>query len=351
MDNTNSNSVGVGHDKLSPKFFFLSLGVLVSLIASVTSFLNLAFSTLDKKFPDVLNATYQYGYNTYDYTAMRSALSMLIIFFPVFLLLSYFWTRMVIKNLGRIDDVIKKWMLYLVVFLSSVVVIVDLVMLVQYFVSGEITSRFIYKVIITLLVALFVGSYYILELMNRRKLFGMPVGITSAIKSSAWVVILVILSFMVMGSPAQQRTLRMDDRRVQDLQTIQYQVINYWQQKEKLPEKIENIANPLSGFSLPVDPEFEKGLKYEYIKTGDLSFQLCSTFSADMPKGWREYSSGGGIAYPVATDTGATSPVKDMYPYPGYGVNDSWDHKIGRTCFDRTIDKDIYPPYPKPVTQ
>ena len=36
------------------------------------------------------------------------------------------------------------------------------------------------------------------------------------------------------------------------------------------------------------------------------------------------------------------------YPYPG-GVNESWDHQAGRTCFERTIDKDIYPPYPKPL--
>ena len=35
------------------------------------------------------------------------------------------------------------------------------------------------------------------------------------------------------------------------------------------------------------------------------------------------------------------------YPYGGAGTNESWDHSEGRTCFSRTIDKDIYPPYPK----
>ncbi|MBP7846384.1 MAG: hypothetical protein KA007_03005, partial [Candidatus Pacebacteria bacterium] len=154
----------INKPKLSPKFFFLSLGVLVSLITTVTSFLNLAFATLDKKFPDVLNAVYSYGYNTYDFTAMRTSLATLIIFFPVFVILSYLWNKMKKSGIGHIDEIIKKWMLYLVVFLSSIVIVVDLVTLVQYFVSGEITTRFIYKVIITLLVALFVGFYYVLEL-------------------------------------------------------------------------------------------------------------------------------------------------------------------------------------------
>ena len=36
-----------------------------------------------------------------------------------------------------------------------------------------------------------------------------------------------------------------------------------------------------------------------------------------------------------------------LEPYGGAGTNESWDHSEGRTCFSRTIDKDIYPPYPK----
>ena len=40
--------------------------------------------------------------------------------------------------------------------------------------------------------------------------------------------------------------------------------------------------------------------------------------------------------------------VSYPYPYPmPNGMNESWDHKEGRICFERTIDKDIYPPFPK----
>ena len=223
----------------------------------------------------------------------------------------------------------------------------DLVTLVRYFVSGEITSRFIFKVVVTLLVALFVGVYYIFEITNRDRVWKMKVGVWSAFKASAWVVLLIVFSFMVIGSPKSQRALRLDDKRVADLQTIQWSVINYWQQKEKLPETLKELSNPLSGSTVPVDPEFEKGLAYEYLKKSDMTFELCATFSADMPKGWQEYSNGGGIAYPMMAERDVAT--SSMYPYPGVATNESWDHKIGRTCFERTIDKDMYPPYPKPT--
>ncbi len=344
-------------EKMTPKFFFLSLGVLVSLIASVTSFLNLAFATLDKKFPDALNAVYTYGYNTSDFNAMRSALATLIIFFPIFLILSKYWARMAHGTLGRIDMGIKKWMLYLVIFLSAVVIAVDLVTLVRYFVSGEITTRFILKVAIALLVALMVGLQYLFELTNRQKILGFKVGPWGVIKSSLLVIALIVFSFLVMGSPFKQRSLQLDDRRVQDLQNIQYQVINYYQQKQKLPEKMSDLSNPLSGYSIPIDPEIEKGKVYEYnvVDAKKFSFELCATFSEPIPKGWREYNNNG-VVYPTrmmgAGETAPSGVATDMmYPYPGpnYGANDSWDHQSGRTCFTRTIDKDLYPPYPKPL--
>lgn len=338
MENSSANH------KLSPKFFFVSLGALVTLIASVTSFLNLVFATLDKHFPDALNATYQYGYNTYSYEGMRTALATLIIVFPAFLILSSVWTRMVTNGLGSIEAVIKKWMLYLVIFLASVVVIVDLVTLVRYFVSGEITVRFILKVLVTLVTAALAGFYYFKELDTAK--LAKWVRPLSTATATVLVLVAIILSFTVMGSPMAQRKLRLDDRRVQDLQSIQYQVINFWQQKEKLPATLDELSTPISSYTIPPDPEFQKGLKYEYRKTGALSFELCATFSLPMPEGWQEYSRGD--VMPMYAGGSAEDGVSVSKPFPS-GVNDSWDHEGSRTCYPRTIDPDIYPPYPKPT--
>ena len=329
--------------KLHVGFFFLSLGFLVTLITSVVAFLNLAFSTLDKRFPDVLNAVYTYGYNSYDYESMRTALSTLIIFFPALLLVAYFWNKKAVSVLGSIDTQIKKWLTYIVLFLSAIVVAIDLVTLVRYFVAGEITNRFIFKVLVTLVIALFVGGYFILQLLGKKKMFGIPVGVSSAIKASVFVVVLISFSFSVMGSPKTQRLLRLDERRIQDLQSIQYQVINYWQQKEKLPSSLSDLANPISSYLLPVEPEFEKGYTYEYAAKDKMSFELCATFALPIKEGWSE--SRGGVM-PMYTNEKAVSE-----PAMIGGLNESWAHEAGRTCFTRTIDPEIYPPFPKPESK
>ena len=337
--------------KLNPGFFFLCLGLLATLITSVVSFLNLVFSTLDKKFPDVLNSNYQYGYSTYDYESIRVALATLIIFFPIFLLVSYFWKKYTRGEMGSIDVVIKKWVIYLILFLSAVVVVIDLVTLVKFFVAGEITNRFIYKVLITFVTSAIIGKYFFIsEFWSGREIIKKLNKFINPIAAIVLVVFAISYSFAIMGSPAKQRSLRLDDRRVSDLQSIQYQVINYWQQKEKLPEDLTKLTDPISGYSLPVEPEFEKGKKYEYnlLDKNKLTFQLCAEFSLPMPKGWKEYQDyyRGGVLPMMETTDVSISPLSYPYPGPG-GSNESWDHQTGRTCFERTIDKDIYPPYPK----
>ncbi|OGI64288.1 hypothetical protein A2914_02970 [Candidatus Nomurabacteria bacterium RIFCSPLOWO2_01_FULL_41_21] len=339
--------------KLNLSFFFLSLGVIITLITSVVSFLNLFFATLDKKFPDVLNATYQYGYSTYDFESMRMALATLIIFFPVFLVISYFWKKHMEQGLGHIDEIIRKWLIYIVLFLSSLVIVIDLVTLVKYFVAGEITNRFIFKVLATLVVAIFVGVYYMFELKGRKKIFGFSVPLWGAIKSSILVALVISFAFCVMGSPFKQRSLRLDERRVQDLQNIQWQVISFYQQKEKLPENLNELKNPISGSYIPVEPEFEKGKVYEYkvINAKKLTFELCADFALPMPKGWQEYNYGKGGIMPMMGYSERDMVVSYPYPWPGPGgVNESWDHEAGRTCFERTIDPELYPPYPDPIT-
>jgi hypothetical protein len=348
-------------NKLTPKpkfnlgFFFLSLGLLITLITSVVSFLNLVFGTLDKRFPDVLNSNYQYGYVSYDYNAIRSALATLIIFFPIFLVVSYFWKKFSKINLGKIDEVVRKWLIYIILFLSALVTAIDLVTLVRYFVAGEITTRFILKVVAVLIVALYVGMYFIFELKEREKFFGFKIGTAAVVKSSVLVLAVIVWSFTIIGTPGEQRVWRLDDRRTQDLQNIQYQVINYWQQKEKLPPSLNELASPLTGYSLPVDPEFEKGKRYEYsiVDAKTLTFELCADFALPMPKGWREYKDYGEIVpmplSPMGEIDTSRSNVSYPYPGPGGGINESWDHQSGKTCYKRTIDKDIYPPYPKPT--
>ena len=140
----------------------------------------------------------------------------------------------------------------------------------------------------------------------------------------------VAAGFFIIGTPGQARLYRFDEQKVQDLQNIQYQVVYYWQQKQKLPATLADLEDPISGFMVPVDAQ--TGQAYPYKPTGALSFQLCAVFNAETR-----------VNYGANNRTMAVPAPIGGKP----GVIDNWQHSVGETCFDRTIDPERYPPTPK----
>src|SRR6185369_3002454 len=103
-------------------------------------------------------------------------------------------------------------------------------------------------------------------------------------KFNSWFGIVLVLAaivggFIIVGSPSNQRALRFDTQRVNDLSSIQWQIISYWQQKGKLPVSLSDLFDPLYGVTIPVDPDTKQS--YEYVQKGATSFALCSTFSRE----------------------------------------------------------------------
>jgi len=141
------------------------------------------------------------------------------------------------------------------------------------------------------------------------------------------VAVAIIAGFFVAGSPTRQRLIRFDSQRINDLQYIQSEIINYWQSKSKLPARLTDLNDSLRGVNVPKDPEI--GGEYEYSIKAPLSFSLCANFNYSLSG-----NSSPGVMKPV--------PVGSY----GTGIADNWEHSAGRVCFDRTIDKDFYKPYP-----
>lgn len=142
---------------------------------------------------------------------------------------------------------------------------------------------------------------------------------------------MVVVGFFIVGSPKEERMRQFDERRVNNLSSLQYEVINYWQSKLKLPAKLDDLNSDIKGFTVYTDPE--TGAAYEYAIKADKTFELCATFA--LPSD--ETMNAPGVV-PVAP---ASAPIyKD-------GYRESWKHTAGRACFTRTIDPDLYPPIKK----
>lgn len=150
------------------------------------------------------------------------------------------------------------------------------------------------------------------------------VGIIVIVVASA-----IVAGFFVMGSPKTERMRQFDDRRVNDLQSIQSQVVFFWQQKGTLAASLDELKDPLGGWTAPRDPE--TGAAYEYKKTSTLSFEMCAAFNlasdAETPGKYPPM-----MARPV--------PAEPYYGGPLFG---NWEHAAGRVCFSRTIDPALYP--------
>jgi hypothetical protein len=302
--------------------FFLNLGVAATLYAVVISFLSLVFSAVNRLFPDTLNSYYVDPYSS----GVRLAMATLIIVFPLFVWLSRLVTKAIAHDEHRRHSVIRRWMVYVTMFLASSTLVVDLVVILNSFLSGDLTTRFVLKALAVLVVAGMVFWHYLGEIRetNTYKKYVVTLSVAGVLVLAG-----LISAFAVFGSPMSVRALRFDDQRVSDLQTIQWQVLNYYQSKGDVPASLDALKDPISSFMVPVDPQ--TGNMYTYKKAGKTSFQLCATFNK-------------------ASD-GTQNGNEFMYAYPVGGPElENWKHEAGEHCFDRTIDPDLYPVREKGAT-
>ena len=316
--------MSIDKPKVTPKDFFLWIAAMIAFYVSVFSFIALLFDYINYAFPDVLN----YYVDPYS-GSIRYEIASILVLFPVFLVLM----RLIRNDIQRVPEKkdlwIRRWALFLVVFIAGATIVGDLITLINYFLGGEITTRFLLKVLVVLLVA---GGGFLHFLADIR---GYWVQFPERARMVGYGVALLVLAtiasgFFIMGTPSQIRMFRLDDQKVGDLQNIQYQVVNYWQLKQELPADLVDLEDPISGFIPPRDPQ--TGDAYRYEKIGNLSFRLCAAFNAES----RAQSS--------AVRAMPYEPIAVMNGKGGLTNENVWQHGAGEQCFDRTIDPEKYPP-------
>lgn len=308
----------------TPKDFFLHLGATVALYAVAISLINLLFAVINYLVPDAL-ASYFYA------PSVAWPISMLIVLVPVLYLLEWAIARGIRIVPEKASLFIRRWRIYLTLFLAGATIIGDVIALINTYLSGEITMRFVWKILAILVVCGIIFAYYLLQRTDtdQKK--------TKVSMILAWAGIVVslvaiITGFIVVGSPGTQRALRFDEQRVNDLTNIQWNILNYWEKTGKLPVAITELNDPVSGIVLPTDPQTKTA--YEYSVKGVNGFELCATFSLpsrDMT-GRGAYDNGYSVAKPAS--------------YPLLGTDDLWVHEKGKKCFERNIDPAKHPLLP-----
>lgn len=305
--------------RVTAKDFFLWVGAMAALYGGVIAFVSLIFDYIDAAFPNpVREAYYYYGSGA----EISYETATLIVLTPVFMLLMRLVRRDIQADPSRNETWVRRWALVLTLFLAGLAMVVDLIVALTTYLQGEaVTTAFMLKVLTVLLVA---GAGFMHFLADMRGYWQREPGRAKMINYGvgALVLITIIAGFFIIGTPQEIRKVKQDNIRVQDLQNIQWQIVNYWQQKESLPATLEDVEDPLSGYSLPVDPK--TGEPYGYERTSAQGFQLCAVFELE-----------GGQNHSIAR------PMSDS----AMGAEDNWEHGSGEVCFDRTIDPERYPPF------
>lgn len=292
--------------KSTAKDFFLHLLSMVTLYMSATAFITLMFQYVNFFFPDILLP--EYAYDSMN-GPLRFAIATLVVVFPVYIWSAWYLQKGYLKNPELKNLGVRKWLIYLTLFVAVFMIIGSLISILNSFLSGELTIRFFLKAFSVLLVAALIFSYYLYDIKDaltkqKRTLFRYG--------SIALVTGFVVGSFFLIGSPTQQRVLRFDGLRSQHLQSLKYTIESYYTQTGKLPSALADLNQPPYYLGGTInDPE--TGVLYEYSTSGNKNYELCATFGA-----------------PTQT-RGNTTPVQygsDMFAY---------QHGIGRQCFSLVV--------------
>lgn len=309
--------------KVTPKDFFLWAGAMATLYGSVFAFISLVFSYLNYALPDALQ---YYSSDPYS-SGVSYEMASLIVLSAIFMVISLVIIRDIKQDPSRGEVWVRRWAIYLTLFIAGATIAGDLITLIMYFFNGDVTLRFALKVLVVLLVA---GGGFLHYLADLHHYWSRYPGRALVVRwaSTALIVVTIIAGFFIVGTPWQARLYRYDDQKVSDLQNIQYQVVNYYQTKRVLPATLADLTDSLSGYAVPSDPQTK--VAYEYTATGALAFEFCATFNA-----------------PARTQGTRAMMAYESYPTKKPGMTaETWAHGAGRTCFSRTIDPERYPPIP-----
>src|SRR5260370_30785438 len=201
--------------KSSPWDVFINLLAVIALYVSVYGAISLLFQFTNLALPDPLVDRRN---DIRDW--IRYSVSMLIVFFPV-----YCWAwRSIEADLALNPAKRRLWVrtcpIYLTLFLAGMTALGDLASLFYFLMSGDLTSRFVTKVAVVLIVAGGVLVFYRNAL--RREPGPMPGAMRAfAYGAAALASTLVVAGFVFAGPATRAHRARLDQQRLRDLDSVE----------------------------------------------------------------------------------------------------------------------------------
>jgi hypothetical protein len=149
---------------LSARDAFLYLVMFSTLYFGAWNLGSLLFSFIDRAFPDPANGNYGWYFD-----AQRWSTAAVIIAFPVFFFLARYVGQQIQRNPFKRLSPARRWLTYLTLFVASASLLGDTTTLIYNLLGGDITTRFILKVLVVAAIAGSAFTYYLLDLRKEEK--------------------------------------------------------------------------------------------------------------------------------------------------------------------------------------
>jgi len=269
----------------SPRDAFLHLVALAALYSAALAVGGILFVLVNRWLPLPLDRDYAWK------GILRWAVATLVVALPILMLAHRTIARDVARNpVSRLTPVYR-FLAYLTLLVTALVMASDLVYVVINLLQGDATLRFLLKALVVLAVAGGVYLWFASDLSREESLAGMagrtlpppPVwrpwlaraGIAAAVGCLATALVLL-------ESPWQARRLRLDADRVGDLGAIQRAIEKFHERRGELPESLTMLRNDPGTFVGHLEDPVTN-TAYGYRRTGADTYELTATFDLPSP--------------------------------------------------------------------
>jgi hypothetical protein len=219
--------------------------------------------------------------------SLRYGIASVVVSFPIFLFMNRLIAREAQRNPGQRISPVRRWLTYLTLFVASASVVGDLISLIVYFLSGDLTLRFGLKVLVIAVLAGIVFVHYLRDLrrdevsLSAEYQPGRHGRFAYAVLFAAVLGILGF-GFWTAGSPLKVRLYAQDEARVTDLANICGRVQRYYQNKGVLPQSLSDCDTSPETY---IDHKTDRvtGNDYLYRVLDAAHFEVGATFDLPTP--------------------------------------------------------------------
>lgn len=140
---------------VSAREAFLYALMFLALAMTAWNITTLGFELIELWLPDVSDK-----YSLYSAESVRWSISVLVVFFPLFLVMNTRAQRAAHADPGKRRSAVRKWFGYITLFLAAITLLGDLIAVIYALLSGDLTARFIAKAALVALTAGLIFLYF-----------------------------------------------------------------------------------------------------------------------------------------------------------------------------------------------